>query len=50
MSFTSFLIKKHVDNFLHWLMPRTFIPKYTMVSKVKTYRLLAYAGGFLFKI
>ncbi|CAB3982256.1 kynurenine 3-monooxygenase [Paramuricea clavata] len=32
VSSKSFLIKKHVDNFLHWLMPRTFIPKYTMVS------------------
>ncbi|XP_028393248.1 uncharacterized protein LOC114517663 [Dendronephthya gigantea] len=27
-----FLVRKHVDNFLHWLMPRTFIPKYTMVA------------------
>jgi hypothetical protein len=34
VSSKSFLIRKHVDNFLHWLMPGTFIPKYTMVSKL----------------
>ena len=27
-----FLMKKKIDNFLHWLMPRTFIPLYSMVS------------------
>ena len=28
----SFLLKKKLDGFLHFLMPRTFIPLYTMVS------------------
>jgi len=27
-----FLMKKKLFNFLHWLMPKTFIPLYTMVS------------------
>lgn len=27
-----FLIKKKIDNFFHWLMPNTFIPKYSMVA------------------
>ena len=35
VNFKSFIIKKHIDNFLHWLMPNTFIPKYTMASEVK---------------
>ena len=28
----SFLVKKKIDGFLHFVMPRTFIPLYTMVS------------------
>ena len=28
----SYLVKKKIDSFLHRLMPRTFIPLYTMVS------------------
>ena len=28
----SYLLKKRIDGFLHRLMPRTFIPLYTMVS------------------
>lgn len=27
-----FLMKKKLFNFLHWIMPNTFIPLYTMVS------------------
>ena len=27
-----FLMKKKLFNFLHWMMPKTFIPLYTMVS------------------
>ncbi|XP_027036248.1 kynurenine 3-monooxygenase-like [Pocillopora damicornis] len=27
-----FLMKKKLFNLLHWLMPKTFIPLYTMVS------------------
>ncbi|XP_077999084.1 kynurenine 3-monooxygenase-like [Glandiceps talaboti] len=27
-----FLFRKKVDNLLHWLMPKTFIPLYTMVT------------------
>ena len=27
-----FLMKKKLFNFLNWVMPRTFIPLYTMVS------------------
>jgi hypothetical protein len=42
VSSKSFLIKKHVDNFLHWLMPRTFIPKYTMVSQVTIIACMCY--------
>ncbi|XP_065829661.1 kynurenine 3-monooxygenase-like [Oscarella lobularis] len=29
---TTFLMRKKVDGFLNWLMPRTFIPLYTMVA------------------
>ncbi|XP_046858912.1 kynurenine 3-monooxygenase-like [Xenia sp. Carnegie-2017] len=32
VTFKTFIIKKRVDNCLHWLMPNTFIPKYSMVS------------------
>ena len=42
VSSKSFLIKKHVDNFLHWLMPRTFIPKYTMVSQMTIIACMCY--------
>ena len=27
-----FLIRKKIDNFLHWIMPKTFMPLYTMVA------------------
>ena len=29
-----FLMKKKLFNFLNWVMPRTFIPLYTMVSAI----------------
>uniref|UniRef100_A0AAQ5YRD4 Kynurenine 3-monooxygenase n=1 Tax=Amphiprion ocellaris TaxID=80972 RepID=A0AAQ5YRD4_AMPOC len=31
-----FLFRKHVDNFLHFLMPRAVIPLYTMVTFTRT--------------
>uniref|UniRef100_A0A3Q1EDS2 Kynurenine 3-monooxygenase n=1 Tax=Acanthochromis polyacanthus TaxID=80966 RepID=A0A3Q1EDS2_9TELE len=31
-----FLFRKHVDNFLHFLMPRAIIPLYTMVTFTRT--------------
>ncbi|KAM9365422.1 kynurenine 3-monooxygenase [Pholidichthys leucotaenia] len=31
-----FLFRKHVDNFLHFLMPKTIIPLYTMVTFTRT--------------
>ncbi|XP_062319899.1 kynurenine 3-monooxygenase [Osmerus eperlanus] len=31
-----FLFRKHVDNFLHIIMPRTIIPLYTMVTFTRT--------------
>lgn len=30
---TWFIFRKHVDNFLHALMPSTIVPLYTMVSQ-----------------
>lgn len=27
-----FIFRKHLDNLLHWLFPRTFVPLYTMVA------------------
>uniref|UniRef100_A0A8D3C392 Kynurenine 3-monooxygenase n=1 Tax=Scophthalmus maximus TaxID=52904 RepID=A0A8D3C392_SCOMX len=31
-----FLFRKHVDNFLHFLMPKTLVPLYTMVTFTRT--------------
>uniref|UniRef100_A0A3Q3J3B9 FAD-binding domain-containing protein n=1 Tax=Monopterus albus TaxID=43700 RepID=A0A3Q3J3B9_MONAL len=31
-----FLFRKHVDNFLHFLMPKTIIPLYTMITFSRT--------------
>ncbi|XP_033835707.1 kynurenine 3-monooxygenase [Periophthalmus magnuspinnatus] len=31
-----FLFRKYVDNFLHFLMPRTIVPLYTMVTFTRT--------------
>lgn len=35
-----FLFRKYVDNFLHYLMPKTIIPLYTMAS-VKINKIMA---------
>jgi kynurenine 3-monooxygenase len=31
-----FLLRKYLDNFLYWLLPRTWIPLYTMVAFTRT--------------
>ena len=32
---SAFLLKKHLMNFLHWLLPNTFMPLYSMVSTLQ---------------
>jgi len=37
----SFLLRKSLDNFLHKLLPRTWVPLYTMVSYKHLFRNMA---------
>lgn len=39
-----FLFRKHVDNLLHFLMPRAIIPLYTMVRVTRDQRVPLHVG------